>query len=278
MPDPTSAGPTSLASKRALITGASRGIGRELALGLAERGLSMGLVARDEAALEAVAAECRALGATTAVAAADVVDWLAVANAVREITAALGGVDLLVNNAGVIEPVEEDFLTTGAEDTWRVVETNVRGPLLVTHAVLPSMLAGGGGRIVNVSSGAAYKAMTVYTGYAVSKGALARFTTQLDAQYRDRGVYAFDVTPGHVETDMTLSMPTHGGRTEWTPPSAVVELVAAIADGRLDELAGRHVRAGTDTVESLLARTPEILERDARVLRLAPIDPDDPVS
>lgn len=265
------------AARRVLITGANRGIGRELALGLAERGLSLGLLARDEAALEAVAAECREWGATVAVGVADVVDAAAVETAVREITDVLGGINLLVNNAGIIEPVEEDFVQTSIEDTWQVVEVNVRGPLLVTHAVLPSMLAAGGGRIVNISSGAAYKAMTVYTGYAVSKGALARFTAQLDAQYRSRGVYPFDVTPGHVETDMTRSMPTHAGRTSWTPPSAVVEMVAAIAAGQLDELAGRHLRAGTDTIEALLARAPEIIERDARVLRLAPIDPDDPL-
>lgn len=264
-------------TRRVLVTGASRGIGRELALGLAERGWAVGLLARDAAALGRVAEQCRERGAVAAVASADVVDRDAVAAAVRDVAAALGGIDLLVNNAGVIEPVEEDFLGTDVEDSWRVVEVNVRGPMLVTHAALPVMLDEGGGRIVNINSGAGHKAMAVYTGYAVSKGAVMRLTAQLDAQYRHRAVYAFDVGPGHVETDMTTRMPMHEGRTAWTPPKAVVELVAGIGQGRLDELAGRYFRAGTDTVESLLQRQREIVEHDARTLRMVPIDADDPV-
>ena len=125
----------------------------------------------------------------------------------------LGGIGLLVNNAGVIERAEVPFVDDDVEDSWRVIEANVRGPLLVTHAVLPGMLARGDGRVLNLNSGAGHRAMTSYTGYAISKGALARFTTQLDAQYRDRGIRVLDLAPGHVETAMTTSMPLHEGRT-----------------------------------------------------------------
>jgi NAD(P)-dependent dehydrogenase (short-subunit alcohol dehydrogenase family) len=260
----------------ALITGASRGIGRALALGLAARGWSVGLVARNGDALEAVAAECRASGAVVSNAVADVVDRPAADQAVQTVVAELGGVDLLVNNAGIIESVETDFLSADMDETWRVVEVNVRGPMLVTHAVLSVMLENGGGRIVNINSGAAHDVRTVYTGYTVGKGALARFTTQLDAQYRGRGVRAFDLSPGVVRTDMTAAMSMHTGRTEWTPPEAVVELVAAIGEGRLDSLGGRFFRAGADTAESLLSQQSAILDSNARVLRLAPIAADDP--
>ncbi|WP_166355322.1 SDR family NAD(P)-dependent oxidoreductase [Phytoactinopolyspora limicola] len=266
------------AARRVLITGASRGIGRELAVGLAERGLAVGLLARDQRRLDEVAAECRERGAAeVVVVVADVVDSTAVLAAVDEVESTLGGVDLLVNNAGVIEPEATDFLGLDAEQTWRVIEVNVRGPMLVTQAALRGMVRSGGGRVVNLSSGAAYKPMTSYTGYTVAKGALTRFTTQLNAQFQDRGVLAFDVAPGHVETEMTTAMPMHEGRTDWTPPEAVVELIAAVGAGRLDGLAGRHLRAGTDTVESLLARQPDIVERDARALRMVPIDDADPV-
>lgn len=261
----------------ALITGASRGIGRHLALGLAERGVSVGLLARDGERIEAVARECRGYGVDAVGVAADVTDRDEVAVAVAAVVAGLDRIDLLVNNAGAIEPVEASFLDTDVDDSWRVVEVNVRGPMLVTHAVLPTMLAGGGGRIVNINSGSGYKAMDSYTGYAVSKGALSRLTTQLDAQYRGQGVFTFDVAPGHVETDMTTVMPMHEGRTAWTPPEAVVELVAAVEAGRLDELSGRYFRAGADTVESLLAQREQILERGARVLRLVPNGADDPL-
>jgi NAD(P)-dependent dehydrogenase (short-subunit alcohol dehydrogenase family) len=151
---------------------------------------------------------------------------------------ALGGLDLLINNAGMLEPAEAPFADTDVEDMWRVVEVNVRGPMLVTHAVLPGMLERGIGRIVNINSGAGYRPMPVYTGYAISKGALARLTTLLDAQYRDRGIRAFDLAPGVIRTDMTGRMPMHEGRTEWTDPKDVVALAAAIADGSLDDLAG----------------------------------------
>ncbi|PSK95532.1 short-subunit dehydrogenase, partial [Haloactinopolyspora alba] len=210
----------------ALITGASRGIGRALALGLADRGINVGLLARDGDRLAAVADECRRRDVVAVAATADVTDGAEVAEAVAAVAGGLDRIDLLVNNAGAIEPVERPFLDTDVEDSWRVVEVNVRGPMLVTHAVLPVMLDGGGGRVVNLNSGSGYKAMDTYTAYAVSKGALARLTTQLDAQYRDQGVAAFDVAPGHVRTDMTTAMPMHDGRTSWTPPEAMVELVA----------------------------------------------------
>lgn len=262
----------------ALVTGASRGIGREIALGLADAGFTLGLLARNQAALDSTAAQVRARGVEALVVTADVVDRQAVAAAVATVEKALGGIDLLVNNAGVIESVEEGFAETDVEETWRVVEVNVRGPMLVTHAVLPGMLARGSGRIVNVNSGSAYRAMTNYTGYAVSKGALSRFTMQLATQYGDRGVFAFDVAPGVVATQMTASMPVHDERTEWTPAAAMVDLVVAVGTGRLDELSGRFFRAGADTVESLLHRRDEIVQRDARVLRLALIDPADPLA
>ncbi|HEX6329151.1 MAG TPA: SDR family oxidoreductase [Jiangellaceae bacterium] len=262
--------------RRALITGASRGIGRELALGLAARGWAVGLVARKGGPLDAVAAECRARGAAVSNAVADVVDRPAVDQAVQTIVAELGGVDLLVNNAGIVESVETHFLSADVEETWRVVEVNVRGPMLVTHAVLSTMLESGGGRIVNINSGAAHDVRMVYTGYTVGKGALARLTAQIDAQYRGRGVRAFDLSPGVVRTDMTAAMPLHAARTDWTSPEDVVELVAAIGDGRLDDLGGRFFRAGVDTAESLLGQQNAILDSNARVLRLAPIAADDP--
>jgi short-subunit dehydrogenase len=140
------------------------------------------------------------------------------------------------------------------------------------------MLARGEGRVLNMNSGAGHRAMTTYTGYAVSKGALARFTTQLHTQYRDQGIRVLDLAPGHVETTMTTSMPMHDGRTEWTPVEAVAELVRAFGDGELDVLSGRFVRAGSDTVSSLLTALPQILATDARTLRLAAYGDTDPVA
>jgi 3-oxoacyl-[acyl-carrier protein] reductase len=263
--------------RRALVTGANRGIGRLLALGLAAAGHDLAVLGRRPEAVATVTAECTGLGVRAVPVVADVVVREQVAAAIAEAEAHLGGIDLLVNNAGVLEPADRPFAEIDVETSWHVVEVNVRGPMLVTHAVLPGMLARGVGRIVNLNSGAGYRSMGGYTGYSVSKGALARFTSQLDAQYRDRGIASFDVAPGHIETEMTRGMPMHAGRTDWTPPEALLDLVLGIADGRLDRLSGRFFRAGTDTTESLLLAQDEILVRDARALRLTPIAPDDPI-
>lgn len=266
------------------MTGAGRGIGRGLALGLVRAGWDVALVGRTRSRLDAVAAECRAVAAGSplvVVEEVDVVDRAGVEAAVSRIEtefAERGGVGLLVNNAGVIERAEVDLVADDPDDVWRVIETNVRGPLLLSHAVLPGMLARRNGYVVNINSGSGHRPSAVYTGYGISKGALARLTTMIDRQYADRGVRVLDVAPGVVVTDMTTAMPVHTGRTEWTPVEATVELIDAFGSGRLDALSGRFVRAGADTVESLTAATDRILAFDARTLRLATWGDDDPIA
>lgn len=262
----------------ALVTGAGRGIGRELALGLADAGYDVGLVARSRGPLEEVAGRCAEAGVRTVVVTADLAVPAEARRAVAEVEGALGAPSLLVNNAGVIEEREVPFGEDDPDDVWRVVETNVRGPLLVTHAALPGILARGGGRVVNINSGSAHRLAGSYTGYGISKGALARFTALLDHQYRDAGLRVLDLAPGVVVTDMTRSMPVHDDRTEWTDPADVLALLLGFAEGRLDALSGRFVRAGADSVESLLADADAIVASDARVLRLAPHGPADPVA
>jgi NAD(P)-dependent dehydrogenase (short-subunit alcohol dehydrogenase family) len=195
----------------------------------------------------------------------------------RRLAEDLGGVGLLVNNAGVLEQREVPFAEDDVADVWRVVETNLRGPLVITHALLPGMLARGGGRIVNMNSGFGHRPAVVYTGYSVSKGALSRFTANLDAQYNDQGLRVFDLAPGVVPTDMSTGMPMHEGRTEWTPLEASLDLLLAIGSGELDRLSGRFLRAGHDTAAELVARTNEILVADARRLRLVTYGSADPL-
>jgi 3-oxoacyl-[acyl-carrier protein] reductase len=269
--------------RTALVTGAGRGIGRGIALGLARAGWSLGLVGRTRAHLDAVAAECRTANPSirVAVAAGDLVDPEAAGAAVAAVEselAPLGGLGLLVNNAGVVERAELPFAADDVADAWRVIETNVRGPMLVTHAVLPGMLARGGGRVVNLSSGSAHRVSDTSTGYGISKGALSRFTRLLDHQYRAAGLRVFDLAPGVVATDMTAGMATHAGRIQWTPVETVADLVVAIGEGRLDALSGRFMRAGADTPDSLLAAADRIVTADTRVLRLVTDGPDDPAA
>jgi short-subunit dehydrogenase len=267
-------------AKTAVVTGAGRGIGRGLALGLAAAGYDVGLVGRTRERLDAVAAEIAAIPGgpvRTVVAAVDLTDGPAVRAAAATLIDALGGVALLINNAGVREADELRFADDDIDDAWRVIENNLRGPMEITHALLPAMLRAGGGRIVSINSGLGHRAGPAYTAYGISKGALSRFTSVLDAQYREQGIRAFDLAPGVVPTEMSTTMPVHAGRTEWTPLAASVDLVLAIGSGELDRLCGRFLRAGSDTVAELAARTYEILIADARRLRLVPYGPTDPL-
>lgn len=282
-PSRPDAGDEPPAARTAVVTGAGRGIGRGIALGLAEAGYAVVLVGRTRAHLESVATE---IGARTGdpgravVVPVELTDGPGVHQAgsvIEDALAQRGGVGLLVNNAGVIERTEAAFADDDVEDVWRVIEVNLRGPLLLTRALLPGMLDRGIGRVVNINSGAGHKASAHHTGYAISKGALSRLTTLLDAQYRDRGVRSFDLAPGVVRTDMTARMPAHAGRTTWTPVEASVELLLAVGDGQLDALSGRFLRAGSDTVAELATRTYEVLVADARTLRMVPYGPTDPL-
>ncbi|MEP7160952.1 MAG: SDR family oxidoreductase [Dermatophilaceae bacterium] len=249
----------------AVITGASRGIGGRLADAFASGGYAV--------------EGCSAHGRTDLpwpVAAVEVTDEAAVSSFVTDVLDRHGRIDVLVNNAGLLDP-EVPLEESDPGAWWRTVEVNVRGPYLLTRAVLPSMLAAGSGRILNLNSGAGTRADGVSSAYCVGKSALARVTGSAHLSGRNRGVYAFDLMPGVVRTDMTASMRSHDGRTEWTDPADVCELALALASGRLDAWSGRFVRAGVDTVEALEALAARGLAPNARTVTLTSYGRGDPV-
>jgi NAD(P)-dependent dehydrogenase (short-subunit alcohol dehydrogenase family) len=241
-------------SRVAVVTGASRGIGAYVADALEKEGYAVERGSRSVA---------------------PVTDRAAVESWVADIVERHGRVDLLVNNAGVID-AEVPLADSDPDEWWETVEVNVRGPYLMTRSVLPH-LTPGTGRIVNLNSGAAYRNAGVATAYNVSKGALARLTSQLGLG-DDRSALVFDLAPGVVRTDMTESMLMHRGRTEWTSPAEVTGLLLALASGDLDAWSGRLVRAGLDTPESLKARAQQGLGELDRTLGLVPWGDDDPLT
>ena len=266
-----------LSGQVALVTGASTGIGRALVEGLAVRGVAVAGLARNEERLAAAMAEVAdATGSRTlAVAvAADVTDRAAVDAAVARVADELGRIDLLVNNAGVIDAAEVPLWEADPDQWWDVVTSHVKGAQLLVRSVVPGMLARGHGRVVNLASGMSTRAHRDYSAYSVAKTGLMRLTEALDLSLQGSGVHAFDVAPGVVDTPMTRSMEMWRDFTDWTPPERVVELVAAIAAGELDAWAGRFVRAGKDDPDTLRSRTPEDA---ARQLRLMPYGDDDPL-
>ncbi|SDX58878.1 NADP-dependent 3-hydroxy acid dehydrogenase YdfG [Modestobacter sp. DSM 44400] len=269
-------GATRLAGTVALITGASAGIGRYVAEGLAARGAAVAGIARTPDRLRTAMAEiAAATGARTLAVAADVTDRAAVDAAVARVAAELGPVDLLVNNAGSIDGAEVPLWEADPDQWWQVVESQVRGPFLLARAVVPAMVACGGGRVVGLASGLGTRGSDVYSAYSAGKSAQMRITEGIALAGAAHGVRAFDLAPGVVDTEMTRAMPMHEGRTEWTRPEDVVDLAVAIAAGELDAWSGRFFRAGADDLAILRATAPT---GAGRQLRLRPYGEDDPIN
>ena len=264
-----------LVGQVALVTGASTGIGRQLAEGLAARGATVAGLARSAerltVAMEEVAART---GARTLAVTADVMDPAGVADAVARVLKQFGAVDLLVNNAGLVDAEEVPVWEADSDQWWAVVASHIRGSQLMIREVVPGMLARRSGRVVNLASGMGTRAEPDYSAYSVGKAGLIRLTEALAASLEGTGVYAFNIAPGLVETEMTRSMPKWNGFTAWTPPERIVEVLCGVAAGELDVWSGRFLRAGVDSVESAKLVVPE---GAARQLRLRPLGPDDPL-
>lgn len=283
MADPQAVGSGATPPARtALVTGASRGIGREIALGLARAGLDVALLARDAARLAAVAEEIRAAGATAVELVADVSDPAAVRAAVGQAEDALGSIDLLVNNAGAIES-EHPLWEADPDEWWSVFETNVRAPFLFNRYAVPGMIERGGGRVIDLASGASSHEMGGgHSAYNASKTALLRMGANLHGDGFGHGIRTFELAPGVVRTDMSTGMAMHADRTEWTPVERVTDVVNAIAAGELDACSGWFLRVSDDTPASLkalaAAAAEEGVEATARRLRVLPAGSGDPLA
>jgi len=167
----------------AVVTGGASGIGRALCLALAAQDAAGVVVADlDGAGAAQVAAEIEAGGHRALAVTADMSSAADVEALVKQAESVFGRIDLFCSNAGIIARGGIEVPDTAWERSWAV---NVHAHVYVARAVLPGMLARGGGRVLNMNSGAGYNRGSAYTGYGISKGALARFTTMLDSQYRD---------------------------------------------------------------------------------------------
>lgn len=190
-----------LKGRVAWVTGAGRGIGRAVAVALAREGVHVALSARTKSELEAVAKELAPTKVTTFVAPCDVTDAKAVRAAYDAATKALGAPTILVNGAGIARSAA--FLKTDLalmETHWRV---NVLGPFHAMQAAIPSMLAGGWGRVVNIASIAGKAGAPYISSYAASKHALLGITRSLAQEYAAKGITVNAVCPGYVDTPMT---------------------------------------------------------------------------
>ncbi|MCC5858830.1 MAG: SDR family oxidoreductase [Ectothiorhodospiraceae bacterium] len=193
-----------LSGKTALVTGAGRGIGRSLALGLAEAGSNLVLCSRSRDELDAVAREAEAFGVEAAVAPCDVTDAGQVDAAVHAGVERFGGIQVLINNAGltVKKPAEELPL----EDWQHVINVNLTGVFLVAQRVGRQMIRQGEGSIINISSIAASTALRGSLAYCASKGGVQMVTRVLAVEWAPHGVRVNALAPAYTETPLVKAL------------------------------------------------------------------------
>lgn len=256
----------SLADDVAIVTGAGRGIGRAVALSLAAEGAAVGVFARTMEEIAATAQLIAEAGGRAVAVQVDVTDAAAVRAAVAQTVSLFGPVTVLVNNAGTPGPVGRDW-DVDAELWFECIAVTVRGSLLLSQAVVPGMIAGGAGRIINIASTSGTRAFPLATATSVAKTALIRVTEGLAAQLGEYGVAVFAVHPGIVRTRLLESYGFQIPEERFATPERAGALAAQLASGRYDELSGRYLGIGDD-LDALVSRIADIKAGELYMLRM----------
>lgn len=228
--------------KSVLITGASRGIGASAARLFAEAGANVVLAARSREAIEALAGE---IGPQALAVTCDVSRYDDVFAAVEACQARFGGLDVLIGNAGVIEPISH-MATSDPADWGQVIDINLKGIYYGMRAAMPVMQAAGGGTIITISSGAAHNALEGWSHYCTSKAGAAMLTMCAHKEGAAYGLRAMGLSPGTVATDMQHQIKASGmnpvSQLDWTdhipadwPAKALLWMCGAQADGYLGQ-------------------------------------------
>jgi NAD(P)-dependent dehydrogenase (short-subunit alcohol dehydrogenase family) len=195
-----------VAGKTVVITGASRGIGAEAAGVFAAAGANVALIARSSDAIEKLAAE---IGEQAIALTCDVASYASVEGAIAKAKETFGSVDILINNAGVIEPIAH--LASADPDEWgTVIDINLKGVFNGMRAVLPMMIASGGGSIFTISSGAAHGPVEAWSHYCASKAAVKMLTECVHKENGADGIRAIGLSPGTVATQMQVEIKASG--------------------------------------------------------------------
>lgn len=247
---------------QAIVTGSSSGIGIAIAKAFAAAGAKVACVARREKELNAVVDDIKASGNQAIAIVADVSKRGASKEIVSNVESQLGPIDVLVNNVGItrignLEAEDEDL-----DIWWRIYEVNVRAPVALIRAVLPSMVQRKSGVVMSVSSSVATLDLPTMSAYSSSKAAISKFHDSIVPELEDTGVLSFAVHPGIVESEIGVSehainrasmdhpavqkfiaMITTGDQKRQTAELSADTMVALVADERCKVLNGRHINA-----------------------------------
>lgn len=218
-----------LLGRTAMVTGAGRGLGRAMALALADSGADVVLASRSEGQLADVADEVKERGRRALAVPTDVTDAAAVQRLTDAALAEFGRLDVLVNNSGII--ASTPLLEQAPEEWDRVMATNVRGTFLVTRAVGAHMVAQGAGKIINVASNWAFKGVPQHAAYCASKAAIVSLTRSVAVEWARHNVQVNALAPGYFATDMNAEL-----RADEQALARVLRSVPARRMGRADEL------------------------------------------
>lgn len=223
-----------LAGRRVLVTGGGRGIGRSIALACAQEGARVAITARSDDQLKAVVAEIHEMGGNAVSFVCDVGDMGQVEQMVPKALEALGGVDVLVNNAG--GGTEHAPVAESTPGLWvECISANLVGTYVCARYVLPHMIAGEGGKIINIGSGMGHEARAGISSYATAKAAVWTFTKCLSLEVWQHGIEVNEIVPGPVLTPATEDRFTLDGPPPFTPservklPEEVAELTVWLA-------------------------------------------------
>jgi NAD(P)-dependent dehydrogenase (short-subunit alcohol dehydrogenase family) len=229
-----------LQGKVALITGASQGLGRALALAYAKEGASLVINSRSEGSIRPVAEEIEGLGAGVLAVAADVSSGEDARRLVDEAVGRFGGIDVLINNAGLLGPrvAIEDY----PEDEWRrVIDANLTGSYLVSKAAIPHMREGAS--IVNVVSGVSVEGRAEWGAYSVSKFGMEGLSQILAAELEGRNIRSNAVDPGGMRTGMrAAAYPEEDPQTRITPEENTAVFLYLASD-QSREVTGERFKA-----------------------------------
>jgi NAD(P)-dependent dehydrogenase (short-subunit alcohol dehydrogenase family) len=236
-----------LAGKTALITGASRGIGAAAAEQLVGAGVNVVLAARSTHDLDDVARRIRDAGGRAVSVTCDVSSNDAVQAAVAACINEFGTIDILINNAAVIEPIGH-LADTDPDDWGRAMDINIKGVYYGIRAAIPHMVKSGSGTIINISSGAATSALEGWSAYCTTKAAVLMLTKSVHQEYAGKGIRCIGLSPGTVATNMQVVIKASGlnpvSQLEWSdhiPPEWPGRAIVWMCTGDAAEFDGGDV-------------------------------------